>query len=71
MGKNYDLARQMCNYWAEFMKNGNPNGMDSDSKPMERWEAYTDEEPNIMTFYESPKAQCIPAGELLEFLMGE
>ncbi len=71
VGKHYDLARQMCNYWAEFIKNGDPNGLDADGTQMEHWEAYADEEPNIMTFYESPKMQNIPAGELVKFLMGK
>lgn len=26
IGKHYDLARQMCNYWANFIRNGDPNG---------------------------------------------
>ena len=29
MGKHYDLARQMCNYWANFIKSGDPNGLDA------------------------------------------
>ena len=28
-GKHYDLARQICNYWCNFIKSGDPNGKDS------------------------------------------
>ncbi len=68
-GKHYDLARKMCNYWAEFIKKGDPNGPDADGTEMEYWTQYTDQVPNIMTFYDSPKMQEQPAGELMEFLI--
>ena len=50
VGKHYDLARQMCNYWANFMKNGDPNGPDADGTPMPRWDAYTPENNACMVF---------------------
>lgn len=28
-GKHYDLARQISSYWANFIKSGDPNGMDT------------------------------------------
>lgn len=49
-GKHYDLARQMCNYWANFIKNGDPNGIDADGEPMPVWEPYTDKKPREMMF---------------------
>ena len=48
--KHYDLARQMCNYWTNFAKTGDPNGPDADGKPMPRWEPYTLEKPFEMYF---------------------
>ena len=48
--KHYDLARQMCNYWTNFAKNGDPNGLDADGTPMPRWEPYTLENPYEMYF---------------------
>jgi para-nitrobenzyl esterase len=68
-GKHYDLARQMCNYWANFIRSGDPNGNDADGKPMEKWEAYTDAHSACMTLYEAPKAEVIPASEFMELLM--
>ena len=53
-GKDYDLARQMCNYWCEFIKSGNPNGKDNDGTDMEVWNAYTEKSHNIMCFYDTP-----------------
>ncbi len=50
IGKHYDLARQMCNYWANFIKSGNPNGEDADGQPMPVWIPYTNEQPAEMVF---------------------
>jgi len=36
-GKDYDLARKACNYWTNFAKTGNPNGVDNDGTPMPEW----------------------------------
>ncbi len=47
-GKHYDLARQMCNYWANFIRTGNPNGNDADGTPMPEWKPLTDAVPNAM-----------------------
>jgi len=50
MGFHMDLARQMCNYTANFVKNGNPNGDDADGTPMPEWKPLTTAEPNAMWF---------------------
>lgn len=49
-GKHYDLARQMCNYWCNFIKTGNPNGLDHDGIPMPEWAPYSKETPYDMVF---------------------
>lgn len=41
VGHHYDLARKMANYWANFIKCGNPNGLDADGTPMQEWNPYT------------------------------
>ena len=41
VGRHYDLARHMANYWANFIKCGNPNGVDADGTPMQEWNPYT------------------------------
>ena len=39
-GMHFDLARKMCNYFANFAKTGNPNGKDKDGNDMPQWEPY-------------------------------
>lgn len=40
VGRHYDLARQMCNYWVNFIKTGNPNGKDADGTDLPEWKPY-------------------------------
>ena len=47
-GEHYDLARKMCNYWTNFAKTGNPNGMDQDGTPLPEWRSSAPEEPFIL-----------------------
>lgn len=49
-GKHYDLARQMCNYWCNFIKKGDPNGQDADGTDMPYWSPYKKETPYGMNF---------------------
>lgn len=56
-GKHYDLARHMCNYWANFIRNGDPNGPDSTGQHMPTWEPYTSEAPYGMLF--ADQAVCV------------
>jgi len=54
-GKHYDLARQMCNYWTNFARSGDPNGPDADGSPMETWEPYTAGNEKVMFFGDRPE----------------
>ena len=49
-GHHYDLARVMCNYFADFIKTGDPNGKDADGTDMPLWEPYTADAPYEMHF---------------------
>ena len=49
-GQYYDLARQMCNYYCNFIKNGDPNGKDADGTEMPYWSPYNKETPCSMLF---------------------
>ena len=40
----------MCNYWSNFVKTGNPNGVDNDGAPMPEWKPYSKEIPCDMVF---------------------
>lgn len=50
VGRHYDLSRMMANYWANFVKSGNPNGLDADKTPMPVWMPYTEEDTLEMEF---------------------
>lgn len=49
-GKHYDLSRLMCNYWANFIRSGDPNGRDADGERMPEWEPFTADTPCGMRF---------------------
>lgn len=57
VGKHYDLARQMCDYWCHFIKAGDPNGMGSDETMLPQWPAFDAETWNRMRFDETSHAQ--------------
>lgn len=40
-GRHYDLARQMCTYLTNFIKNGDPNGLDADGSKLPKWNPYS------------------------------
>lgn len=69
VGKHYDLARQMCNYWAYFMKNGDPNGVDATGERMPEWAPYTSEEPFGMVFRDKAEFRREGPSELMRFLV--
>lgn len=69
VGKHYDLARQMCNYWANFIRTGDPNGTDSTGTELPRWEPYTSEAPYGMLFTDQPAFNREQPSELMQFLV--
>lgn len=54
-GKHYDLSRQMCDYWVNFMRTGDPNGIGSDGEQLPVWPKLTKENPVRMEFGEIAK----------------
>ena len=54
-GKHMDLARNMCNYWANFVKTGDPNGPDADGTPMPEWKPLDADSKNTMWFTDRPE----------------
>ena len=49
-GRHYDLARQMCDYFCNFIKTGDPNGEDLCGMTLPRWEPWSGEAPCTMKF---------------------
>ena len=68
-GKHYDLARQMCDYWANFIKTGDPNGPDSQGNPLPPWPAFSTAAPARMRFGDTAQTESCPAGALQDFLL--
>ena len=49
-GRHYDLARQMCDYFCNFIKTGDPNGEDLCGLTLPRWEPWSGDAPCTMKF---------------------
>jgi para-nitrobenzyl esterase len=69
VGKHYDLARKMCNYWANFIRNGDPNGKDADGSEMPLWKPFTEDDPNRICFYDEVFTSSKGPDDLMKFLM--
>ena len=52
-GHHFDLSRKMCNYWTNFAKTGDPNGLDADGTPMPKWERFTDSSRQYINFFDT------------------
>ncbi|NLC18257.1 MAG: carboxylesterase family protein [Clostridiales bacterium] len=71
VGKHYDLARIMCNYWCNFIRNGDPNGKDSTGEDMPKWEPCTPEAPYGMLFADKVEFVKEEPSKLMKFLVRE
>lgn len=69
VGKHYDLARHMCNYWTNFAKSGDPNGHDSDGTAMAEWTPYRSESPYRMHFADDCQMESSFNSRLVEQLV--
>ena len=68
-GHHFDLSRKMCNYWTNFAKYGDPNGLDKDGTPMPTWTPYTEETPCSIHFYDEISMGKDPKDEKDQFLL--
>ncbi len=68
-GQHYDLARQMCDYWCNFIRTGDPNGMGSDGETLPGWPALDPKAPVRMAFAGPATPEECPASPLVRFLM--
>ena len=69
VGKHYDLARQMCNYWANFIRCGDPNGKDSTGEDLPRWEPYTPKAPYGMQFVDQAEFSREQPSDMMQLLV--
>ena len=68
-GVHYDLARQMCDYWCNFIKTGDPNGKDSQNDDLPWWPVFQPEQPVRMNFTSAAAPQSCPVSKLEQFLV--
>ncbi len=69
VGRHYDLARQMCDYFCNFIRTGDPNGKDLNGEELPRWEAWNDQSPCTMIFTrEGAKASGEPQSDFEKFI---
>ena len=69
VGRHYDLARQMCDYFCNFIKTGDPNGKDLNGEFLPRWEAWSEESRSSMRFTkDGAVADDKPLSPLKQFL---
>jgi len=71
VGRHYDLARQMCNYWAHYIRSGDPNGPDSTGEPLPRWEPYTEDAPYKMVFADGAAFVREGPSDVMAFLVDQ
>ncbi|MBP5659934.1 MAG: carboxylesterase family protein, partial [Lachnospiraceae bacterium] len=57
VGRHYDLARQISTYWANFIKTGNPNGVDIDGTKLPEWKPYGTDRNEMEFTKEGPVAK--------------
>lgn len=68
-GKHYDLSRQMCDYWANFIRNDNPNGVGSDGQSLPVWPRLTKDNPVRMEFGETATPVADNPSPIMEVLL--
>lgn len=68
-GKHYDLSRQMCDYWVNFMRSGDPNGTGSDGEELPYWPRLERECPRLMAFGETARAEAASPTPVMEVLL--
>ena len=69
VGRHYDLARQMCDYFCNFIKTGDPNGKDLNGEFLPRWEAWSEGSRSSMRFTkDGAMADDEPLSPLKQFL---
>jgi len=56
-GRDWELSNQLCEYWSNFFKYGDPNGREDDRLPgvdLPRWTPYTAEDPGSLIINYDP-----------------
>ena len=70
-GKHYDLARNMCDYWVNFFRTGDPNGIDSQGATLPLWPELNPADPAWMVFADRAQPERWTMSGLEKFLLEE
>jgi len=69
VGRHYDLARQMCDYFCNFIQTGDPNGKDLHGEKLPAWAPWEGSKPCTMRFAsDGAKASSDPLTPFRQFL---
>ncbi len=68
-GHHYDLARQISSYFVNFIKTGDPNGMDSNGNKLPEWHSYCDADRYEMNFTKDGAAGGNTESARMRFLL--
>ena len=61
----------MCDYWANFIKTGDPNGFDINGCRLPEWKPYTEADRSEMLFTGDGAKAFIEQNSFVRFLLGE
>ena len=61
----------MCDYWANFIKTGDPNGLDLNGNKLPEWKPYTEAERSEMLFTSNGAKPSSEQSSFVKFLLGE
>ncbi|MBQ4226175.1 MAG: carboxylesterase family protein [Oscillospiraceae bacterium] len=67
-GRHYDIARQICDYWANFIRSGDPNGSDLNGNKLPEWKTFTAESRNEMEFTPNGAVPTVEKDGFVRFL---
>lgn len=67
VGKHYDLARQVCSYWINFVKTGDPNGTDYFGNPLPEWRPFRKEDRAYIRFKDVPEPEVMREDPVIDF----
>lgn len=68
-GVHYDVARHMCDYWANFIRTGDPNGEGSQGDALPEWPKLDADDPKWMRFTDKAEAADWPVQPLEKSLL--
>lgn len=66
-GHHYDLTRKVTSYWANFVKTGDPNGVDNFGAPLVRLNPFTESDPFVLAIRNEISEKETKPDEIVKF----